>query len=82
MPTYDYQCDACGHRFEEVQSMRDDALTVCPSCNEAALRRLITGGTGVIFKGSGFYVTDSKNKKTSASSGAAASSGKTDESGC
>ena len=62
MPTYDYECDACGHQFEEFQSMRDDALTVCPSCNETALRRLITGGTGVIFKGSGFYVTDSKKR--------------------
>ena len=75
MPTYDYECDACGHQFEEFQSMRDDALTVCPSCNETALRRLITGGTGVIFKGSGFYVTDSKKK--SASSEAAKPSDKT-----
>lgn len=66
MPTYDYECDACGHQFEAFQSMRDNALTVCPECNETALRRLITGGTGVIFKGSGFYVNDSKGTNAAA----------------
>lgn len=80
MPTYDYECDACGHQFEAFQSMRDDALSVCPECNESALRRLITGGTGVIFKGSGFYVNDSKGKnaatkKTNSSTAAEGSSG-------
>lgn len=70
MPTYDYQCDACGHSFEAFQSMRDDALTVCPQCEKPALRRLITGGAGVIFKGSGFYVNDSKGTKTAAKTAA------------
>jgi putative FmdB family regulatory protein len=76
MPTYDYHCDACGHQFEAFQSMKDDALTMCPQCARDALRRIITGGAGVIFKGSGFYVNDSKSggaakttpKKTSDSS--------------
>jgi len=78
MPTYDYHCDACGHQFEAFQSMKDDALTMCPQCAQDALRRIITGGAGVIFKGSGFYVNDSKSggaakttpKKTSDASGA------------
>ncbi|MFP4211253.1 MAG: FmdB family zinc ribbon protein [Alkalispirochaeta sp.] len=78
MPTYDYQCDACGHQFEAFQSMKDDALRVCPSCNESALRRLISGGTGVIFKGSGFYVNDSKKNGSGSSSGVGTSSKTTD----
>ena len=60
MPTYDYLCDSCGHRFDAFQSMKDDPLTVCPSCSDPTLRRVITGGAGVIFRGSGFYVTDSR----------------------
>lgn len=69
MPTYDYECKACGHRFDEFQNMSDPALTTCPSCNEDALQRLIGGGIGVIFKGSGFYVTDSKNGSSKSSGG-------------
>lgn len=68
MPTYEYACDSCGHQFETVQSMRDDPLRVCPQCEQPALRRLIFGGTGVIFKGSGFYVNDSKKNGKSSSS--------------
>lgn len=75
MPTYDYQCDACGHTFEAFQSMRDDPLSVCPECETAALRRLITGGTGVIFKGNGFYVNDSKRGTSSSAGTATTSSG-------
>ena len=67
MPTYDYQCDSCGHVFEAFQSMSDDPLRQCPECSENALRRLISGGSGVIFKGSGFYVTDSRKPGTTAS---------------
>jgi len=78
MPTYDYQCDACGHQFEAFQSMKDDALRVCPQCNESALRRLISGGAGVIFKGSGFYVNDSRKSGSGSSSSAGASSKKTE----
>ena len=57
MPTYDYECTKCGHTFEAIQSMSDDALAKCPSCGKNGLRRLIGGGLGVIYKGSGFYVT-------------------------
>lgn len=60
MPTYDYQCQDCGYSFEEFQSMSDDSLTTCPSCSKEELKRLIGGGMGVIFKGNGFYVNDSK----------------------
>ncbi len=59
MPTYDYECTECGHEFEHFQAMSDDPLKNCPQCG-GRLRRLIGGGTGVIFKGSGFYVTDKK----------------------
>jgi putative FmdB family regulatory protein len=58
MPTYDYECDACGHTFEEWQSFKDDPLTKCPACKKKKLRRLFGGGAAVIFKGSGFYETD------------------------
>ena len=59
MPTYDYVCQDCGHEFEAFQSMKDDALTECPSC-EGRVKRAFGGGAGIIFKGSGFYVNDSK----------------------
>ncbi|GHU59506.1 hypothetical protein FACS189444_4910 [Spirochaetia bacterium] len=59
MPTYEYECKTCGHSFEVFQSMKDDPINVCPQCGKE-VRRLINGGTGIIFKGSGFYVTDSK----------------------
>ncbi len=62
MPTYDYECTECGYSFEYFQSMSDDPLTVCPQCG-GKVRRLIGSGLGVIFKGSGFYVTD--NRKSS-----------------
>lgn len=58
MPTYDYQCGGCGHRFEEFQSISADPLSKCPSCGKKKLARLIGTGAGVIFKGSGFYQTD------------------------
>src|SRR5262245_61749523 len=68
MPTYDYVCDACDHKFEQFQSMKDDALTKCPQCKKKKLRRLIGAGAAVVFKGSGFYQTDyrSENYKKSA----------------
>lgn len=58
MPTYDYQCDGCGHRFEEMQSFKDDPLKTCPECKEDHLRRLFGTGAAILFKGSGFYETD------------------------
>lgn len=66
MPTYDYECKDCGHTFEQFQSMSDDALTTCPTCGKETLRRLIGGGMGIIFKGSGFYVNDAKGKSPTA----------------
>jgi putative FmdB family regulatory protein len=64
MPTYQYECSACGHEFEELQAMTDAKLTKCPKCGKKKLDRLIGSGAGMIFKGSGFYETDYK-KKTS-----------------
>jgi putative FmdB family regulatory protein len=57
MPTYEYKCDQCGHRFEKFQRMTEARLAECPEC-QGALRRLIGAGAGIIFKGSGFYCTD------------------------
>ena len=62
MPTYEYACQKCGHEFEQFQSMRDEPLKKCPKCKKAGLKRLVGGGAGLIFKGSGFYITDYKNK--------------------
>ncbi len=75
MPTYDYVCDKCGHQFEKFQSMKDAALTKClkESCGQkrwgkGKVRRLMGTGAGLIFKGSGFYITDyrSENYKSGA----------------
>ncbi|MBL9213666.1 MAG: zinc ribbon domain-containing protein [Opitutaceae bacterium] len=62
MPTYEYACQKCGHQFEQFQSMRDEPLKKCPQCKKPALKRLVGGGAGLIFKGTGFYITDYKNK--------------------
>ncbi|MBI3410501.1 MAG: zinc ribbon domain-containing protein [Planctomycetes bacterium] len=62
MPTYDYQCDACNHTFEEFQSMMDKPLKKCPKCKKSKLRRLIGTGAAIIFKGSGFYQTDYRSE--------------------
>ena len=62
MPTYQYACNACSHEFEVVQSFSDDSLTKCPECTGAI--RKIYSAVGVVFKGSGFYKTDSVKKKT------------------
>jgi len=58
MPTYEYQCEACGHRFEKFQSITARSIRKCPACGKRRVRRLISSGAGVIFKGSGFYQTD------------------------
>jgi len=65
MPTYDYECTDCGHTFEYFQSMSDEPLQKCPSCG-GKVKRLIGGGLGIIFKGSGFYVTDNRSKNAAA----------------
>jgi len=75
VPTYQYACTSCGHRFEAVQAFTDDSLTTCPVCS-GQLRK-VYGSVGVVFKGSGFYRTDSRNGKA-ASTVAAGSDGKSD----
>lgn len=69
MPTYDYKCENCGHEFEAFQSMKDEPLKKCPKCGKNKLKKLISGGAGLIFKGSGFYLTDYKNKHSKKSTG-------------
>ncbi|MDP6338982.1 MAG: zinc ribbon domain-containing protein [Candidatus Marinimicrobia bacterium] len=61
MPTYDYKCQQCEHTFEYFQAMSDARLENCPEC-EGKVRRLVSGGSGLIFKGSGFYLTDYAKK--------------------
>jgi len=61
MPTYEYLCQACGYRFDKFQNIKDEPIKKCPKCNEEQVSRLLTGGSGLIFKGSGFYITDYKN---------------------
>ena len=72
MPTYQYACRACGHAFEAVQSFSDDALTECPQCS-GALRKVFSS-VGVVFKGSGFYKTDSRAAGGAASTASTGSS--------
>src|SRR5215208_1068732 len=60
MPTYDYVCDVCGHKFEEMQSFKADPLRTCPKCGQDRLRRLFGTGAAILFKGGGFYETDYK----------------------
>jgi len=62
MPTYEYACPKCGHHFELFQSMKDEPLKKCPKCKKLGVKRLIGGGAGLIFKGTGFYITDYKKK--------------------
>lgn len=80
MPTYDYECDACGHEFELFQGINDPVQRKCPDCGKLKLRRLFGTGAAVVFKGSGFYQTDYRSdsykkaaekdkKKSSESSG-------------
>ena len=80
MPTYDYQCGACGHKFEQVQSITASPLKKCPKCRKLKLKRLLGTGVGVIFKGSGFYETDyrSDSYKKAAQSDKPASSTSTE----
>jgi putative FmdB family regulatory protein len=62
MPTYQYQCQACNHEFEVLQSISAPKLRKCPQCKRFKLQRLIGSGSSIIFKGSGFYETDYKRK--------------------
>jgi len=72
VPTYSYACTECDNRFDAVQAFSDDALTECPKC-QGRLRKLF-GSVGVVFKGSGFYRTDSRDSKSSSTAAAPAKS--------
>jgi len=81
MPTYDYICDGCGHEFEAFESIKADPQKHCPKCETDQLRRKIGAGAAVLFKGSGFYITDYRSdsyskaaKADSSSSGSSSSS--------
>lgn len=65
MPTYEYKCDGCGHAFERFHSMSAAPIKRCPECGKAKVKRLIGTGAGLIFKGSGFYITDYRDKSYS-----------------
>lgn len=82
MPTYDYECDACGHAFELFQNISDAKKRKCPECEKLKLRRLIGTGAAVVFKGSGFYQTDyrsdSYRKAAEADKKSASSDGKSE----
>jgi putative FmdB family regulatory protein len=60
MPTYLYRCKSCSYEFEELQKITEDPLRTCPSCSKDTLIRVLSGGAGLLFKGSGFYETDYK----------------------
>lgn len=82
MPTYEYECDACGHRFELFQPMGSEPRKSCPSCKKRRVRRLIGGGSGFLFRGSGFYQTDYRSadykKRAAAEAGSGSSGGSSD----
>lgn len=78
MPTYDYKCNACKHRFELFQSMKDSAKRKCPKCGKNALERLIGTGAAILFKGSGFYETDYRSESYKKSADAEKSTASTD----
>lgn len=63
MPTYDYICKDCHHQFEQFQSITAEPVLICPVCGNKSVERKISGGAGISFKGSGFYITDYKGKK-------------------
>ncbi len=79
MPTYEYHCDSCDRNFDVVQSFHDDALTACPTCGSPV--RKVFGNVGIVFKGSGFYKTDSRSGTAKQSDGAAAPAAGAEEKG-
>ncbi len=84
MPTYDYECDACEHKFELYQSIMAPVETKCPKCKKKKLRRLLGTGAAIVFKGSGFYQTDYRSdsyKKSATADSKSTESPKADASG-
>jgi len=81
MPTYDYLCKGCGHRFEELQSFSEEPLTKCPACKKKKLERLFGTGAAVLFKGSGFYETDYRSESYKADAKKESEAGKTPAAG-
>ena len=84
MPTYEYTCAKCGHAFEKVQSIKDSALTICPKdiCprkrwGKGKVKRAVGGGSGLLFKGSGFYITDYRSDSYKAAAKKDAAGGET-----
>ncbi len=73
MPTYEYRCDACDQTFDVVQSFSDDPLSVCPTCGSPV--RKVFGNVGIVFKGSGFYKTDSRTGRPASAGGGAPTNG-------
>ena len=71
MPTYEYACNTCGHAFEVVQSFSDEAISICPECGGEV--RKVYSNVGVVFKGSGFYKTDSRTNTTKTESSSSSS---------
>jgi len=81
MPTYDYECQACGHVFEKFQSITAPPIRQCPACGKNKVRRLIGTGGGLIFKGSGFYATDYRSASYKKAAKSQSKSEKSDSSG-
>jgi putative FmdB family regulatory protein len=81
MPTYEYKCDACGFRFERFQPITAKPIRKGPHCGKSKVKRLISAGGGMIFKGGGFYITDYRDSKyqESAKADSAAGDGKADK---
>jgi len=80
MPTYEYECDACGHRFERFQSIKEDPVKDCPECGEPKSRRLFGTGGAIMFKGSGFYQTDYRSESYKKAAKADSDNGKSKDS--
>jgi len=81
MPTYEYECTHCGHNFEMFQKITDKHIENCPKC-KSKVKRLIGSGSGIIFKGSGFYATDYRKKSASGSSASSCPKAKEGCDGC
>lgn len=81
MPTYEYKCEACGHGFERFQPITSAPVKKCPECGKNKVRRLIGTGAGLIFKGSGFYITDYRSEGYKSAEKSDSSAGSTNSGG-